>query len=402
MACGTTWNVLALLCGPLALRVLSGFIVPWREIPEWTPPALPRLPRACRSPRNKRHAAQEKDARMSSRSRGRFAPGTVRGMLRALPSVIVVSACIAAALNLAYDPRISALSFRKIDGIRISAAMLCCAAAQLLYFTRWHWLLRVVSVPLTWVAAVTAAAVAQLFGSLALGVAAGDVYRGISVGSRCPGHRVGLVTSILADRVSGIYAIVCLASLAAVPAAAGNDRWNAIRTVALPVLWTAAATGALCIAGGLFANLGPMLAFTRQWPTVHKAIVPILTAIERFRSRPWIYVAAVLVGIAVHALNAAGFWLLAGGLSLPHPSLVQHCLILPLVTCTGLLPLPLAGLGAVELMIDQLYQAAVPGAQGAGVLASLVFRGLSLGANAAIAAILVASASLRADDAPVP
>lgn len=339
---------------------------------------------------------------MSSRWSGRFSPVTLRGMLRRLPAVIVVAACIAAAWNLVCDPRISTLSFRKIDGIRVAAAMLCCAASQVLYFTRWHWLLRAVSIPLTWAAAVTAAAVAQLFGSLALGVAAGDVYRGISVGSRCPGHRVGLVTSILADRVSGIYAIVCLASLAAVPAAAGNDRWDAVRTVALPVLWTAAATGALCIAGGLFASLGPMLALTRRWPAVHKGIAPILTAIERFRSRPWVYGAAVLAGIAVHALNAAGFWLLAGGLSLPHPSLVQHCLILPLVTCTGLLPLPLAGLGAVELMIDQLYQMAVPGAEGAGMLTSLVFRGLSLGANAAIAAVLVASASLRAGDAPVP
>jgi hypothetical protein len=302
--------------------------------------------------------------------------------------------------QLANDPRLRTLSFARFDVLRVAGAMLCCVASQLLYFTRWYWLLRVVEVPLVWVAAVATAAVAQLVGTLALGAAASDVYRGVSVGGRCAGHRVGVVTSILADRVSGLYAIVCLAAISALPAAPGNDSWNAVRTVSLPVLWTAVAVGGLCIAAGLFLNLGPALEFTRRWPLVHGMVVPVLTAIERFRSRPWVYAAAILAGISVHAVNAAGFWLLAGGLSLPHPSLLQHCLILSLVACTGLLPLPLAGLGAVELMIDRLYEAAAPGSQGAGVITSLIFRALSLGGTAAIAAMFVALARLRPADEP--
>jgi len=55
-------------------------------------------------------------------------------------------------------------------------------------------------------------------------------------------------------------------------------------------------------------------------------------------------------------------------------------------TSTGILPLPMAGLGAVELVIEQLYQAAVPDAKAAGLIAALGHRVLSMSVIAALAA----------------
>jgi uncharacterized membrane protein YbhN (UPF0104 family) len=268
----------------------------------------------------------------------------------------------------------------------LAAAGAVATLGQILFYSRWYLLLRVVSVPLSWLDAVSSSAIAELLSHVAFGAAGGDVYRGIATSGAAKGHRVGLVTAILADRAAGLYSIFCLAAIAGPLAPRGTVAWQAILKASLPVLWLAVVGGGLCILAGLAVNLGPALAFTRRWPLVYRAVVPVLAAIERFRSRPWAYAVAILWGIGVHVLNATVLWLVAKGFSLPHPSWAEHCVIMSLATCMGLLPLPMAGLGAVELVIDQLYQAAAPGAHGAGLIAALGYRILSLAVIAALAA----------------
>ena len=146
--------------------------------------------------------------------------------------------------------------------------------------------------------------------------------------------------------------------------------------------------GGVGLMGGLFVNLGPVLSVTRRMPFVHGLLVRAVSSIERFRSAPGAIAYAIAAGIVVHAINAVSLWLLAAGLSLPHPSLAAHCLILPLATCTGLLPLPFAGLGAVEMVVDRLYTAALPEAAGSGLLAFLALRILSLGINGLLVSAL--------------
>ena len=287
--------------------------------------------------------------------------------------------------RLATDPIVRGLSGRSLDYGSLALAGIVSCAAQLLYCSRWHWFLRVVHVPVSWLEAVSASLMAQLLGAVAIGAAGSDVYRGVVTGRDRAGHRVGVVASILADRVAGLYSLVCLAALAG-SFTSGSGRWQLLRSASLPVLWTAVAVGGACIFSGLFFNLGPALAWTRHWPFIHKAVVPMLAAVERFRSRPGVYGVGIVSGIGVHALGAAMLWLVARGLGLPHPSLAEHLLIGPLAACTGLLPLPMAGLGAVELVVDELYDTAIPNAGGAGMVAALVVRILTLLAVAFLAA----------------
>ena len=115
---------------------------------------------------------------------------------------------------------------------------------------------------------------------------------------------------------------------------------------------------------------------------------PLLAAAARYRARPLPFLLAIVGAMVVHALNAVTLWCVAGGLGVSHPSLAEHCLIMPLATCTGLLPLPLAGLGAMELVVDELYQAAMPGVEGAGAVASIGLRVVSIATNVLISAVL--------------
>jgi uncharacterized membrane protein YbhN (UPF0104 family) len=299
---------------------------------------------------------------------------------------LAIAACGWMGWTLIEKPEVADLTGRPKDWSLLAAAGAVAVIGQILLYSRWHWLLRVVSVPLSWLDAVASSAIAELLSHVAFGAAGGDVYRGVATSNPAKGHKIGLVTAILADRVAGLYSIFCLAAIAGSLDSRGSDRWNTILEACLPMLWLAVVGGGLCILAGLTINLGPTLAFTRRWPPVYRAVATVLAAVERFRSRPWAYGLAILWGIAVHTLNATVLWLVARGLSLPHPTWVEHCVITSLTTCMGLLPLPLAGLGAVELVIDQLYQAAAPGSEGAGLIAALGYRILSLAVIAVLAA----------------
>lgn len=308
---------------------------------------------------------------------------------------LAIAACGWMGWTLIEKPEVANLTGRPKDWSFLAAAVAAAVIGQILFYSRWHWLLRVVSVPLTWLDAVGSSAIAELLSHVAFGAAGGDVYRGVATSNAAKGHQIGLVTAILADRVAGLYSIFCLAAIAGAVAPRGTVAWQAILKASLPVLWLVVVGGGLCILAGLTVNLGPALAFTRRWPSVYRAIVPVLAAIERFRFRPWAYAMALLWGIGVHVLNATVLWLVAKGFSLPHPSWAEHCVIMSLATCMGLLPLPMAGLGAVELVIDQLYRAAAPGAQGAGLIAALGYRILSLAVIAVLAAGFAAAIRRR-------
>lgn len=290
--------------------------------------------------------------------------------------------------RLAADPLVRGLSGRSLDYASLSLAFLVAGAAQFLYCSRWHWFLRVVHVPVSWLEALSASLMAQLLGSVAIGSAGSDVYRGVVTGRERAGHRIGVVASILADRVVGLYSLVCLAAVAAA-ITPGAGRWQVVRAASLPILWASVAVGGAGILVGLFFNVGPALAWARHRLLVYKAVVPILTAVERFRSQPGVYGLGIASGVVSHALGAITLWLVAHGLGVPHPSLTEHLLIGPLAVLTALLPLPMAGLGATELVVDGLYQMAVVDAAGAGLVTALVARILGVAATALLTAAFI-------------
>ena len=304
------------------------------------------------------------------------------------------------AWRLSTDPLVRQLSPRNFDVASLTLAGVVCVASQLLYCSRWYWFLRVSQAAITWSEAVFAGLAAQLLAAIAVGSAGGDIYRGVVAGSRTAGHRVGIVASILADRVAGLYSLFCVAVLAAT-FTPGGGRWETMRVASMPVLWTAVVAGGAGIVAGLFLNLGPALSWTRSIPPLFRLVAPALAAVERFRSTPGIFALGIASGMVVHAASAAALWLVARGLGVPHPTLAEHCLIAPLSTCTALLPLPMAGLGTVELIIDGLYATAVPDSAGAGLIAAFGGRLLGFAVNASLAAAFLPLSRLRSLTRPV-
>ncbi|MDA1038712.1 MAG: lysylphosphatidylglycerol synthase transmembrane domain-containing protein [Planctomycetota bacterium] len=306
-------------------------------------------------------------------------------LIRVATSLTVVFAVFLMVWRFTEDPTFRRLSPDSFHWPSLFLAGSTTVLAQLLYHLRWYWLLRVVQAPLTWMEAMAAGLVAQLLGAMAIGSAGSDVFRGISTGRSRRIHRPAIVATILADRVIGLYSLFCVAAWAAL-ISPETGQWQAIRTATLPILWTAVVAGGAIIITGLVLPTSFLLAWTRSFPRLHRHVMPMLEAVHRFRERPAMIAGSIVNAMAVHALGATSLWLIARGLRLPHPSLSAHCLIMPLATYSALLPLPMAGLGPVELIIDSLYQAAVPMATGVGFIVALAGRMLGLTINALMVA----------------
>jgi hypothetical protein len=109
----------------------------------------------------------------------------------------------------------------------------------------------------------------------------------------------------------------------------------------------------------------------------------LISAVRIFRRRPMVLVATLAVSIASQTVMCVGLWLVAQGLPGAKPSLGEHILIVPMAMITGVLPLPLSGLGAFEGALDFLYRTIPPAtvvvARGQGLLVALVYRLITIG-----------------------
>jgi len=279
-----------------------------------------------------------------------------------------------------------------------------CATSQVLICIRWLPLLRAAGVGLRPLDAMATAATADALGFVALGSAAADVYRIAAGAHRCGGQRLALATVVLADRVAGLLALIWLAAIGATLATQGSPAWNEFRAASLPVLWGAALTGAALVATALVIDLQPLVERACPSSAGQRLILPLLAMAARFRSQPSAFLAAFLTSLVTHSLNAAVVWSLAGALVLARPSWPTQCLISSLAMCATVLPLPLGGLGAVELVAEELTRMAVANAGGAGLVATLAARLMSLPIAAAWALVLAVLSRRRghetADEGP--
>jgi hypothetical protein len=96
-----------------------------------------------------------------------------------------------------------------------------------------------------------------------------------------------------------------------------------------------------------------------------------------YRQKPGVLGAAMLYSFCVHAAFTFGIYLIARGLPGAAPDLVGHFVVVPMTLVTGVLPLPVNGLGAFEGVLDYLYSVYPcnpPAAPNEGLLVALGYR----------------------------
>ena len=132
--------------------------------------------------------------------------------------------------------------------------------------------------------------------------------------------------------------------------------------------------GAAVLAPGL--NRERISSFLERLPKVGRLVGSLIDAIRMYRRQPRTLALAGALSLVVHTCFVLGLFALVSGLTDVHPTLRDHFAIIPISMATGVLPLPMAGLGAFELVMDFFYRnvSSVPTAAGLGLMVAFGFR----------------------------
>lgn len=261
----------------------------------------------------------------------------------------------------------------------LTAGWLCAAAAVMVGIGRWYLLAGAVGLGLGTVEALRLGLVSYLLSFVFLGPAGGDLVKAFLVARRRPGRRAQSVASVLVDRIVGLYALLLVAAVGIVLVRTGSDDQQVLWLGRLVLMATGVASAILLILGLAPGSARGLAKLSSVIPWAGHRLRALIDAVGQYRQHAAALVAATLLSLVAHALNVVAFYLIARGLPYTPPSLAEHFMIVPLALATGVIPLPMEGLGAFEYVVDYFYRHL--GAQVAGrggLLVVLAYRLVTL------------------------
>lgn len=275
-------------------------------------------------------------------------------------------------------------------------AFLCCLAASVLTFVRWHLLNRAVGFQVHWLDSIRIGFIGYLFNLLPVGgIVGGDLLKAWILakeqetidknltGVEKPQSRIpDALATVFTDRLFGLYSLFLLAAAAIFFSGIDKTDNDVIRKICYTTYIIAAAWTVLIviILGPDFTN-GKSLKALGRIPFVGASIKRTIESIRLFQKHIKTLVFATFLGIVVHFFFAACIFLISASLfgvnSLP---LETHLVITPLGLSTGAIPL---SVGPFEVVLD-LFYSAIPLASGekmlvgSGLVVALTYRILVL------------------------
>ena len=259
--------------------------------------------------------------------------------------------------------------------------------AILTTFFRWFMLVRILDLPFRLRDACRLGFIGYLFNFLTLGVVGGDSLKAVFIAREQPGKQTEAVYSVIIDRVIGLYALCVMAALAfwliEFPVLEGDAGRQLASLKAGGCTIFAISFGV----GGFFLAMLVVPALTgagmqRQLgriPAVGPTLTRITAAAALYRRRAPIVLSLFLLSLGTHFCFSSCVYLIAVGLSHPHPAFDAHFAIVPIANVFGSLPLP-GGLGGFEFALDWLYRSMGPAimAPSFGFVVALGYRLITL------------------------
>jgi hypothetical protein len=275
----------------------------------------------------------------------------------------------------------------------LGLALVLFLGAQLLTIARWYWLVRALDLPFRWNDAVRLGFLGYLLTFVSLGTVGGDFLKGLFVAREQPRRRIEAFSTVVVDRVFGLYSLILLAA----GAIFSSGVWRASTAPAVGILCQAVFAAAAASTFGLIFILWlggnratQVLDRLGQMPLVGGIIKPLAAAMRVYRSNLFTVASSVAVGLVSQALVAGCVWAIAQALLAGGPGASEHMIIVPLALLTTLLPLPGYGLGAFELALEFLYRHIGLAAAGSGLLVAVGFR-MVMVATAIVGAVICAT-----------
>ena len=262
------------------------------------------------------------------------------------------------------------------------AAFLVCLVAVVITIVRWFVLVRALEIPFSLRDALRLGFLGYLFNFISLGSVGGDLFKAIFLAREQPRRRPESVASVVVDRAVGLYALFLLASITML--IFGSEVFTTPETIMLGRgTMVATAIGTLAIVALIIPGTtgGKLSQWLCELPRVGEVFRKLIGAVRIYRSKLGIVAVTIAMSVLSHAMFAVTIYLIARGLPGNSPGLVEHLMIVPLSMVTGVLPLPLSGLGAFEGVLDYLYRHVAVGVEvlkGQGLMVALAYRAVTI------------------------
>lgn len=263
----------------------------------------------------------------------------------------------------------------------------CSFLALCLSFCRWYWLVRCLELPFRLKDAFRLGFLGYLLNFVSIGSVGGDLFKAIFIAREHPGRRTLAVTSVIADRVVGMYGLLVWTALAMIVTRAelSSPELRAVQNITWGVAGASTLAFAFILSPGFTTS--PLAEWITTWPIVGGILQNVITALRCYRRRLGTLLVMAALSITIHSLSAVAFFFMAQGLSPDAPTLSEHFVIVPLASVAGALPFTPAGLGTFELAMELLYRRVPARPTVPGVLVALVYRLVTI-MSAAIGALV--------------
>jgi hypothetical protein len=261
----------------------------------------------------------------------------------------------------------------------LTAAWLLFTLGVAVAIIRWYFLVRALELRFTMKDALRLGALGYLFNFVSVGSVGGDLFKAVFIAREQPGRRAQAVATVAADRLIGLYALLAVASAGII--ANGLLRRGVVDAHIVDASWLILATsaGGVLVAGAALApglKRARLVHFLEGLPKIGSLVASLIEAMRMYRRQPHTLALAGALSLLLHSCFVLGFFALASGLPGEHPDLRRHFAIIPVSMTTGVLPLPMAGLGAFEYVMDFYYRnvTSVPTPVGFGLMVAFGYR----------------------------
>jgi uncharacterized protein (TIRG00374 family) len=290
-----------------------------------------------------------------------------------------VSAAVIALLiyQIVADESFGELREQPIQWHFLGLAVLIALSAVWVTFVRWFVLVRALDLPFELRDAFRLGSLGYMLNLVLIGNVGGDLVKAVVMAGEQPGRRTAAVTTILADRLVGMYSLILMAA-AGIYLTGVADQIEATPTIRL-VFRAAMAAAALGTAIALLVFIpgfsSPrMVERARRVPWVGDVLASLLETARAYRDKWRVLALALLLSLVSNSLFTLALFTIATALPGNHPTLAHHFVLIPLGTASGMLPAPFGAFGPYEAMMKYLYGALLPTAHAKGLWVALTYR----------------------------
>jgi len=243
---------------------------------------------------------------------------------------------------------------------------------------RWWILLRCEGIEVPLRRALELTWVGHFFNMVFPGAVSGDAVKMFYVGRDVPDRREEAWTTVLADRLIGLVALVSVSTLAAL--------LNLEFTWSRPALRATFLTMLAVLGGALVGGAALALGVGQGWSLTRRVVkrVPFATSLARgyhvlvrLGRNPGGVALAFAISFFAHGLAVMNAWILGRAAGEAALSWVHYCSLFPVAMFANAIPISPGGIGVGEGVLSKLFEWA-GGAGEDGVTVMILFRGMFL------------------------